>query len=118
MLRVMGTNGIVPFTEESVRQVLNVEQWLRHLAVMNLLGSAETSLNSGYNDDYLLYRGLDDPRFILMYDDLDQILGFNNSFAANGSLFSATANNGAGRAFSRLLRAPEYNPSITAFTRS
>lgn len=45
-----------PFTEENVRRVINVEQWLRHLAIMNLLGNSETALNSGYNDDYQMYR--------------------------------------------------------------
>src|SRR5262249_48475498 len=62
MLRVMGINNPTPFTTENVRQVVNVEQWMRHLALMNLFGNNETGLNTGFNDDYFMYRGLNDPR--------------------------------------------------------
>ncbi|HTG43213.1 MAG TPA: CotH kinase family protein, partial [Verrucomicrobiae bacterium] len=113
MLRVFGLNGTVPFTPENLGKVINIQQWLRHLAVMNLLGNSETGLNSGYNDDYFMYRGLDDPRFILMYYDLDQILGYNGSFGANSSLFSATSvsgNQAAGAPLSRFLHHPELEP--------
>jgi len=109
MLRVMGINNVTSFTTENVRQAINVEQWLRHLAVMNLFGNAETGLNSGYNDDYFMYRGGNDPRFILVYWDLDQILG-RSSFASNADIFSATANNGSGQAFNRLLHWPDFEP--------
>ena len=109
MLRVLGPNGITPFTTENVRQVIDVEQWVRHLAVMNLLGNAETGLNSGYNDDYYFYRGKQDPRFILLFWDLDQILGIT-SFAPDASIFSATADNGAGLALDRLLHWPDFEP--------
>ena len=87
MLRVIGTNGTVPFTTGEAQRVINVEQWLRHLALMNLLGNSETGLNSGYNDDYFMYRGINDPRFVLMYYDLDQILGFNGFRYRKFSLF-------------------------------
>lgn len=113
MLRVFGVSGTTPFTPENVRTVIDPEQWLRHLAVMNLLGNAETGLNSGYNDDYFMYRGVEDPRFILMYYDLDQILGFNRSFDPTASLFSAENIGGsqrAGPAFGRFLRHPEFQP--------
>lgn len=110
MLKVMGTNGIIPFTAESVRNVIHPEQWLRHLAMMNLLGNGETGLNGGLNDDYFMYAGGNDPRFVLVYYDLDQILGFNNSFSTTSQVFSAEINLGAGRAMGRLLRHPEFEP--------
>jgi hypothetical protein len=109
MLRVMGINNSTPFTTENARQVVNVEQWLRHLAVMNLFGNAETGLNSGYNDDYYMYRGVNDPRFILMYYDLDQILG-NGSMANTAGIFTATAANGAGQALNRFMHHPDFEP--------
>jgi hypothetical protein len=111
MLRVIGPNGTIPFSTGEVERVINVEQWLRHLALMNLLGNSETGLNSGYNDDYFMYRGINDPRFVLMYYDLDQILGFNGAFGTASSIFSAENDQGAGRALSRILRHPQFEPS-------
>jgi hypothetical protein len=57
-----------------VSQVLNVHQWLRFLALDTLLGNSETSLSRGFGDDYELYRGENDPRFVLIPHDLDTIL--------------------------------------------
>lgn len=110
MLGVIGINNPTPFTTESARSVINVEQWLRHLAVMNLLGNSETGLNSGYNDDYYTYAGVLDRRFVLLYHDLDQILGEGGSFGPTSDIFSATGNNGAGQALSRLIHWPEFEP--------
>src|SRR5205085_9112448 len=75
MLRVMGDNHITPNTVSNVREVVNVEQWMKHLAFMNLMGNNETGLNTGYNDDYFMYAGVLDPRFQLTYYDLDMTLG-------------------------------------------
>src|SRR5204863_4216565 len=41
MLRVFGTNGIIQFSPENVSKVVNIEQWMRYLASMNLLANAE-----------------------------------------------------------------------------
>lgn len=110
MLRVVGINNATSFTTENVRQVINVEQWLRHLAVMNLFGNNETGLNTGYNDDYYMYRGVNDPRFILSYHDLDTVLGVGGSLGPTASIFTATANNGSGQAMDRLLNWPDFQP--------
>lgn len=110
MLRVTGTNGTTTFTPQNVEAVVNTSEWLRHLAVMNLLGNNETGLNTGYNDDYFMYRGVKDPRFVLVYYDLDTILGFNNSLATNAQIFSAALNNGSGAAIGRFMRDPNYEP--------
>jgi hypothetical protein len=110
MLRVLGLSGTDPFNSNSVAAVVNVEQWMTHLAVMNLMGNNETGLNSGYNDDYFMYRGLNDPRFILMYYDLDQILGQGGSMSANSGIFTCTANNGAGAALNRFIHDPSFEP--------
>ncbi|MCI0746014.1 MAG: lamin tail domain-containing protein [Verrucomicrobia subdivision 3 bacterium] len=84
MVRVMGRNGTDDFTEASVRQVINVEEWLTHLAVMCLMGNAESGLNDGHNDDYYMYSGAIDRRFVLMHHDLDQILGVNSRPTTDG----------------------------------
>ncbi|HTD86940.1 MAG TPA: lamin tail domain-containing protein, partial [Candidatus Binatia bacterium] len=65
MLYVIGENQTNFFDVDAARAVINVEQWLLHFAVMNIFGNNETGLNTGYNDDYDLYRGLSDPRFVL-----------------------------------------------------
>jgi lamin tail-like protein/CotH protein len=97
MLFVMGENQTSAFDINAARQVMNVEQWLLHLAVMNLFGNNETGLNTGYNDDYYLYSGDVDPRFVLAYHDLDTILGLGGSLAANNAnIFTATSQPGGG----------------------
>src|SRR4029434_10152763 len=71
MLRTVGINNSTPFTTDNVRQVVHVEQWMRHIAVMSLFGNNETGLNTGFNDDYFMYAGAIDRRFHLTYYDLD-----------------------------------------------
>ncbi len=70
---------------EEVNRVVNVEQWLRFFAINALLDNSETSLSNGYGDDYYLYRGIEDPRFVLIQHDLDTIFGRNGS--ATNSIF-------------------------------
>jgi hypothetical protein len=105
MLRVMGTNDL--FTTQNVREVVNVEQWLTHLAVMALFNSRETGLNTGDNDDYYMYRGINDPRFILVFYDLDTILGEGSSAGSTtSSIFGAAAL----PAFNQFMRWPDFEP--------
>jgi hypothetical protein len=105
MLRIMGTNDL--FTTQAVRDVINPEQWLTYLAVMALFENRETSPNTGHNDDYFAYAGVNDPRFILMYYDLDTILGEGSSAGTtNATLFGATAM----PAFNRFMRSPDFEP--------
>ncbi len=64
---------------ERVGQVINIEQWMRYLAVDSLSGNREGGLNTGRGDDYLMYRGVKDPRFWLVPHDLDTILGHRSA---------------------------------------
>ncbi len=89
MLDVMGENQTATWTSARARSVIDVEQWLRHLAVMSLFGNSESGINTGNNDDYAMYRGLNDPRFILVYHDLDSVLGLG-SLGSGGGIFGAT----------------------------
>ncbi len=59
---------------QEVEQVVDVDQWMRWFALEALLSNRETNLSNGYGDDYCMYRGVDDPRFILLPYDLDTIL--------------------------------------------
>jgi hypothetical protein len=90
MLQVMGDNQTGAFTMSAARSVANIDQWLVHLAVMNLFGNAESGINTGNNDDYYWYRGVNDPRFIMVYHDLDSVLGLGSLSANDTNIFSAT----------------------------
>jgi hypothetical protein len=94
---------------EEVNRVLNVEQWLRLIAVNTLLGNNETTLANGNGDDYYLYRGIVDPRFVLIQHDMDCIFGIGDnpdSGAATRSIFRATAI----PAMKRFMEHPQFVP--------
>ena len=69
MLRVVNPEEELSLAR--VREVIDVEQWLTDLAVMALFNNSESSLNTGFNDDYYFYRGVDDPRFLLVAYDTE-----------------------------------------------
>jgi hypothetical protein len=74
---------------EDVGKVINLPQWLRYIALDSLLMNYETGLNRGIGDDYFLYRGVADPRFVLIPHDLDTILNEGNDHGnINQSIFS------------------------------
>ena len=94
----------------AVRQRLNAEQWLRHLAVLSLLGYGETSIGGdGAPDDYTLYRGVNDPRFVLIPHDHDTDLGQGDGSRQSpfNSVFRAADGNSV---INRFLRHPEFVP--------
>ncbi len=124
MHNVMGLNGTVPYDTANVRQVVNVEQWLTHLAVMSLMNNSESGLNSGHNDDYFMYRGVNDPRFILVYHDLDQLFDLaGQPFGTSDTIFGAayrqgidpccrstSDNDGSGNMMNRFMHWPDFEP--------
>ncbi len=55
--------------------VMNVDYWLRWQAFQVIVNHNETNLSNGSNDDYGLYRGLIDPRFIPLAHDFDTVWG-------------------------------------------
>jgi VCBS repeat-containing protein len=73
-LRVMNQASGATYVQQ-VGQVANIDQFVRYFALMVLMNSRETSISNGADDDYDLYRGVTDPRFILLPHDLDTILG-------------------------------------------
>ena len=60
---------------DAVSQWIDAPMWMRYFAFMSMCTSLETSIASGRGDDYSLYRGVLNPRFILLPHDLDTILG-------------------------------------------
>ena len=62
----------------NLASVIDIDQWLRHFAIMAMLNNGETNISTGTDDDYYIYRGVTDPRFKLIPHDLDTILGFGD----------------------------------------
>jgi hypothetical protein len=120
MLSVMGENSTTLYTPENVRQVINVEEWLTHIAVMNLFANGESGFNTGNNDDYYMYRGVNDPRFLLVFHDLDSILGQAESLPSNLDIFRSTCcpisgdTEGVWRSMNRFLHSPDIEPLYRA----
>jgi hypothetical protein len=54
---------------------LNVDEWMKYMAVNTLLDNGETCLANGVGDDYALFRGTNDSRFQALSYDLDTVMG-------------------------------------------
>lgn len=88
----------------AMRRNANIDLWLRYFAVLFLMNSTETALNAGADDDYNMYRGVVDPRFLILPHDLDQILGSEGTLP-NDIFVAARIPN-----ISRFLHHPEFEP--------
>jgi hypothetical protein len=76
----------------AVRQNVNVEAWMLYFAVYALLESEETSLGTGFGDDFSMYRGGTDPGFLLLAHDWDTILNQGDTGGlVNRNIFRATS---------------------------
>ena len=64
---------------QEVGEVINLSQWLRYIALDSCLLNYETGLRMGIGDDYFMYRGAADRRFVLIPHDLDTILDQGNT---------------------------------------
>ncbi|HUF62906.1 MAG TPA: lamin tail domain-containing protein [Verrucomicrobiales bacterium] len=60
---------------EEMSARIDIEQWLRWFALMVLMNNLETNLSNGIDDDYAMYSGVIDPRFVLLPHDLDSVFG-------------------------------------------
>lgn len=60
---------------EVIRDVLDIDQWMHWFAIEVMMSNNETNPGSGQGDDYYMYRGQEDKRFILLPHDLDTIFG-------------------------------------------
>ncbi len=86
---------------ETVGQHVNIDQWLRYLALDALLLNRETGLNRGIGDDYQLYRGINDSRFVLVPHDLDTLMQQgNNTGSVDQSILTYREVDGLARFFS------------------
>jgi hypothetical protein len=92
---------------EEVRRLAHVPNWMTYFALNSLLGNGETTLGTGVGDDYNMYRGVLDPRFLLVPHDWDTILGQGQGPApvTRDIFFAASL-----PVVNRFLRHPEFVP--------
>ncbi|MBI5385083.1 MAG: lamin tail domain-containing protein [Verrucomicrobia bacterium] len=60
---------------QAISTNVNVVEWMRYFALGTLVNFGETSLFNGRGDDYALYRGQKDRRFVVISHDFDTIFG-------------------------------------------
>jgi len=72
---------------QDVAEVIDIEQWVRFLAVDTLLANGEGGLTDGRGDDYAMYQGVKDPRFTLVPYDLDTVLGTGSQSQTNDDIW-------------------------------
>jgi hypothetical protein len=102
------TNGhLVANYVPDIQQRLNVEQWMQYMAVNTLANNTETCLANGVGDDYALYRGTIDTRFLALPYDLDGLMGNGlTSVSPRHSIFLMNAL----PVMNRFMKTPEFAP--------
>ncbi len=78
MLRVMNNASGDPDYLDQIEAVADVDQWMKWFAAMAILANGETNVSNGADDDYSMYRGANDPRFVFIPHDLDTILSIGD----------------------------------------
>ncbi|MBI5384326.1 MAG: lamin tail domain-containing protein [Verrucomicrobia bacterium] len=68
---------------QAVSTNVNVGEWMRYFALGSLMNYGETALFNGIGDDSAMYRGLADPRFVLIGHDFDTIFGQGDTGAGS-----------------------------------
>ncbi len=113
LLELLGVLNEIPGYSSSaayvtdVNRVIDVEAWMRYMAINTLLANGETCLANGVGDDYALYRGTLDTRFEVLPYDLDTVMG--------RGLTPTSPRNGLWRmtnlpVMDRFMKTPEFAP--------
>ena len=90
-----------------VQQLLNVEEWMQYMAANTLMDNVETCLANGVGDDYALYRGTIDARFLALPYDLDGLMGDGlTSVSPHHSIFQMNAL----PVMNRFMKTPQFAP--------
>jgi hypothetical protein len=74
---------------------VNVGAWMRYFALGSLLNYSETSMFNGRGDDYALYRGEADRRFVPIGHDFDTVLGQGDAIDTGGNSYYPLRTNGS-----------------------
>ncbi|HWB03374.1 MAG TPA: Ig-like domain-containing protein [Verrucomicrobiales bacterium] len=89
-------------TVAQMESVMNVDYWLRWQALQTIINHNETNISNGAGDDYSMYRGAIDPRFIPLAHDYDTILGDGGNTSGldptqpNATIYQVTGNFSSG----------------------
>ena len=90
---------------------VNSDEWLGYFAANSFILNMETTLATGVGDDYSLFAGVNDPRFLALIHDLDTVLGQGDATpSTNRSIFKAAEM----PTMSRFLKHPEIAPRYFA----
>jgi len=87
LITLLGTLNVIPGYSSAgtyvadMQRTVNIDEWMRYFAINTLLDNGETSPDNGIGDDYALYRGTNDTRFLLLPYDADTLMG--RGLAAN-----------------------------------
>jgi autotransporter-associated beta strand protein len=81
---------------QAISKIVNVDEWVRYLAVNALLDNAETTLATGAGDDYELICGAVDRRFQLSPHDLDSVLNEGDTHPSLSLSIFAAADGSSG----------------------
>jgi len=92
----------------TVSNVVNVDEWMKFFAVNTLLDNQENSIGIGAGDDYALYRGTNDIRFLLLPYDMDSMLGRGTRTTTYGDGLWRMTNVAA---INRFMKRPEFVPA-------
>lgn len=91
---------------QAVRQSANVDEWMLYFAFNAVIDNRETTLANGSGDDYSIYRGIKDPRFLLLSHDWDTVMGQGTGGIGSYTLFQATSIS----SMNRFLKHPAFVP--------
>ena len=94
---------------DAISRHIDIDQWVRFLAVSALINNQETNISTGDADDFSLYRGVIDTRFKLIPHDLDSIMRPDASL----SIMAPSGNAG----LSRFMAHPKILPRYFAWVR-
>lgn len=78
MLRIINNASDDEDFIEQIEASVNLDQWMKWFAAMTILANGETNISNGAGDDVSMYRGLENPRFVLLPHDLDTILSIGD----------------------------------------
>ncbi len=113
LIRLMGVLNEIPGYSTTatyvtnVQSVLDVDEWMRYMAINTLFDNNETCLANGAGDDYALYRGTNDTRFLALPYDADTLMGRGLAATApSDGLFRMNAL----PAMDRFMKTPEFAP--------
>jgi len=70
----------------AIEAYIDVDEWLRYLAVQAVIGNAGEALQTGVGDDYFLYRRPSDGKFVIIPWDMDEAFSLTDGELTGGAV--------------------------------